>query len=119
MNCLHDNYHCEMIASGNRYECSFCGCIVTVTPPSAETTERLRQQRLAGYTPVHTQAFSDWLNNLSYVTNDGNYHVRSAPHRRGPIAPWNKTVKRTFRDCNIFHLAAHEWAAKEESHATP
>jgi hypothetical protein len=58
--------------------------------------------------PEIEQAFRDWLANRAYIDGNGNYH-RKGPNVRGPIAPWNKRVKRTFADCDDFHFAAHRW----------
>ncbi|MBI2037241.1 MAG: hypothetical protein HYT14_02680 [Candidatus Liptonbacteria bacterium] len=57
------------------------------------------------------QAFADWNANKAYVDNGGNYRVRPEPatptaHPRGAIAPWNKEVKRAFKDSEEFHAAA-------------
>lgn len=49
-------------------------------------------------------AFEAWNANLLYVDNAGNYRLRAKPTSgtRGPIAPWNKDIKRLFRDAMEF-----------------
>lgn len=55
------------------------------------------------------QAFEDWVAGRVYIDGNGNYHLRDASRgnpRKGPIAPWNKTIKRTFKTITDFHAAA-------------
>jgi hypothetical protein len=53
-------------------------------------------------------AFQAWLTRKAYIDGRGNYHIRQAGPS-GPIAPWNKTIKRTFATVTDFHRAAHQW----------
>ena len=57
------------------------------------------------------QAFRDWNDSSAYLDNNGNYRVRTRDadgylSPNGPIASWNKEVKRTFASCAEFHAAA-------------
>jgi hypothetical protein len=45
----------------------------------------------------------DWLENKAYLDDGGNYRLVTT--RRA--APWNKTVKREFKDVSDFHRYAH------------
>lgn len=55
------------------------------------------------------QAFRDWLTNRAYIDNNGNYRVKDSTRGSpncGPIAPWNKTIKKHFKDHDAFHKSA-------------
>jgi hypothetical protein len=68
------------------------------------------------------QAVMDWNTSVAYF--DGhNFRVRSGPGERGPIASWNKAVKRRFEgtDAGIaggLHLFAG-WCGWTEMPVTP
>lgn len=49
------------------------------------------------------EAFHDWLSGRAYFSG-GNYLMSVRKSRR--VAPWNKTVKRVFRDVTEFDRAA-------------
>jgi hypothetical protein len=51
------------------------------------------------------QAFRDWNERRAYIKS-GNYHVKLDSSPNGPIASWNKEVKRRFANCAEFHAAA-------------
>lgn len=53
------------------------------------------------------QAVKDWITNRAYLDNNGNYHVKREGHTKGPIAKWNKSVKRVFKDVTEFHNFVH------------
>ncbi len=68
------------------------------------------------YSPAIIQAFEDWNGQLAYLDNGGNYRrrpERAYPtyHPSGPIASWNKEVKRAFPDVQEFHKAAAAYMA--------
>ena len=56
------------------------------------------------------QAFIDWRTNRAYIDGNGNYHVRKEGRKtgRGPIAKWNRAVKRQFSNVTDFHNKAME-----------
>lgn len=58
------------------------------------------------YPPIIQQALADWNSGKSYVDGNGNYHVKREGKPSGPIAPWNKEVKKAFADTGEFHKAA-------------
>ncbi len=58
--------------------------------------------------PEEHEAFTAWLANKAYIDGQGNYHVKG-PHVSGPIAPWNKTIKRRYHTAHALHTAAHQW----------
>lgn len=67
-----------------------------------------------GYSPAVQEGLKAWAEGRAYVDGAGNYHLRpeaaSPSHRpRGPIAPWNKEVKRAFPDTGAFHEAAQKF----------
>lgn len=83
--------------------------------PKGETRGAFGQGE-EGASPQLIEAYKAWTENRAYVDGAGNYHVRpesATPTRsqRGPIAPWNKAVKRAFKDSAEFHRAAQEYAA--------
>lgn len=49
-----------------------------------------------------------WLANAAYIDGNGNYHVKGY-NVSGPIAFWNKAVKRMFACVSDFSEAAHVW----------
>ena len=49
-----------------------------------------------------------WVNNRAYIDGNGNYHMKGY-NFSGPIASWNKAVKRAFDDVSAFAKAAHAW----------
>jgi hypothetical protein len=51
-------------------------------------------------------AFAAWNANRLYIDNNGNYRLKRDGHTNGPIAPWNKDIKRLFPDVTDFHNAA-------------
>lgn len=55
--------------------------------------------------PAIQQAFQDWHERRAYIDGNGNYHVKGERKSGGPIAPWNKEVKRTFANVSEFHKA--------------
>jgi hypothetical protein len=59
---------------------------------------------------VIEDAYRQWLANQAYIDGRGNYHVKSI-NVTGPIAPWNKAVKRLYATVSLFHDAAHAWQA--------
>ncbi len=61
---------------------------------------------MIGYSPSVQQAFRDWNERRAYVDNQRNYRVKRQGSSSGPIAPWNKEVKRLFPSCAEFHAAA-------------
>ena len=56
--------------------------------------------------PVIQQALQDWNSGKTYVDGQGNYHIKREGKPNGPIAPWNKEVKKAFPDTGDFHKAA-------------
>jgi hypothetical protein len=63
------------------------------------------------YSDSIQQAFRDWNDSSAYLDNHGNYRVRKRSadgylSPSGPIASWNKEVKRRFVNCSEFHAAA-------------
>lgn len=60
------------------------------------------------------QAFADWNEHRAYLDNGGNYRVKRDGGSNGPIALWNKEVKRLFADSGEFHRAAREWKERGE-----
>jgi hypothetical protein len=79
------------------------------------TVEAMRPQVAAKetveYSPAVTQALKEWATNRAYVDGNGNYHVKGEGKRSGPIAPWNKEVKRAFATTDEFHNAAQAFKA--------
>jgi hypothetical protein len=69
--------------------------------------ETLRQARGGPVTcsDAVQQAFRDWNEHRAYIKR-GNYRVKTAGSQNGPIASWNKEVKRLFASCAEFHAAA-------------
>ena len=44
-------------------------------------------------------AIDSWASNRAYLDNGGNYHEKDSRHdSSGPVAPWNATARRIFRD---------------------
>jgi len=73
--------------------------------------------------PPIDQAFKDWISGEAYLDNSGNYRLRDRSRGlsgRGQIAPWNKAVKRRFRNNEEFHNAATatkqkmDWIAQDK-----
>lgn len=52
------------------------------------------------------QAYADWHGNRAYIDGKGNYHLKRDGRTRGPIAPWNSLVRRTFTGVSQFDQAA-------------
>lgn len=67
------------------------------------------------YSDTIQRAFRDWNERRAYLDNGGNYRVRRSGGPSGPIAPWNKEVKRLFADCGEFHLAAQQQATTTQT----
>ena len=57
-------------------------------------------------------AFDAWNANLLYVDNAGNYRLRAkaTSGTRGPVAPWNRDIKRLFPDVWAFSNTAAVFA---------
>lgn len=53
------------------------------------------------------EAFRLWLTNRLYVCG-GNYRIKREGRQSGPIAPFNRALKRKYQDCTEFHRAAHQ-----------
>lgn len=51
------------------------------------------------------EAFRLWLSNSLYVCR-GNYRIKSEGRQSGPIAPFNRALKRKYPSCSEFHRAA-------------
>lgn len=58
---------------------------------------------------VLSHAFDAWLSNHAYIDGNGNYHCKDMYKSSGPIAPWNKTIKRLYPSYRAFHDAAIAW----------
>ena len=59
------------------------------------------------------EAFRQWLGNKAYIDGSGNYHTKGS-NVSGPIALWNKIVKRAFASVGAFHAAAHAWKEQRD-----
>lgn len=66
------------------------------------------------YSPAVQQAFRDWKERRAYIDNNGNYHVKAEGHPSGPIAPWNKEVKKLFKNASELHAAARAEAESDQ-----
>jgi hypothetical protein len=62
---------------------------------------------IATYSDAIHQAFRDWNDGRAY-TDGRNYRVKLGTSTSGPIASWNREVKRLFATCSEFHRAAKE-----------
>ena len=58
------------------------------------------------------EGFRAWKANKAYIDNNGNYHVPLPGSRSGPIAKWNKAVKKLYPKHEDFQKASDEWALK-------
>lgn len=93
------------------HTCMFCG------ESGTELSGAIEQD--VEYSPAVRQAFADWNEHRAYLSNGGNYRVRKMESdgylsSSGPIAPWNREVKRLFANCSEFHRAAQEWKERSE-----
>src|SRR5690606_9084594 len=52
------------------------------------------------------EAARAWMAGEAYVDSRGNYHVRRPGRTTGPIAPWNREVKRRFPTVDDFRRFA-------------
>jgi hypothetical protein len=66
-------------------------------------------------TAILATAYQDWTANAAYIDGQGNYHVRKTLSG-GPIAPWNKTIKRLYANVSLFHAAANQHDAAQKAH---
>ena len=72
-----------------------------------------KQIKTPEYPTVIKQALVDWSANRAYIDNKGNYHIRKAGTKgKGPIAPWNKEVKKYFASATELHEAAEKYSKK-------
>jgi len=72
------------------------------------TARRVTNMAILLQRPEIVQAMKDWKSGKAYLDNNGNYRLKRDGAGRGPISPWNKEVKRTFRTSVEFHQAAQK-----------
>lgn len=105
--CTHPRATSSNYTLFRRIECDACGKTWEV--------DRLDMDP-ATQASLHT-AYHAWTTGKAYIDGRGNYHVRE-DRSKGPIAPWNKTVKRLYASVGLFHIAAREWASTPQSQPT-
>ncbi len=80
--------------------------IPQTTPVEPAPAPKPEVERKEESSPAIQQALADWNSEKAYVDGNGNYHIKTEGKVSGPIAPWNKEVKRAFADTGEFHKAA-------------
>jgi hypothetical protein len=76
----------------------------------AAIVERGRKEIVGSDRTRIEHAMQDWASGAAYLDNGGNYRLKGENSRRGKIAPWNKTAKRTFPSALELHRACAEAA---------
>lgn len=95
------------------------------SPARQRISKRQDVKRLSGIHPDLVQAFDAWNDGTAYFDNAGNFHRYKLENdgtgriadSRGPISPWNKTIKAEFKQygkaaTTAFTRAAHAYKGK-------
>lgn len=87
---------------------------------AAQKTAAIEKIRAKG-DPI-SLGLADWLSGDAYRDRNGNYHLGkkswAGVHQKGPIARWNKEIKRAFKNNDVFHAAAMSALADATSEVT-
>lgn len=86
-------------------------------PPSPSKSATTKKAKAKTFVPkplpvvIMLQVFKAWRDKKIYIDNLGNYHLKEKDKEKGKIAPWNKDVKKAYRDFADF-MSAYRKASK-------